>query len=257
MDFSSLLGFLLAVGFTIYGIFASGNMLNFWDLPSVYIVLGGTIGTIILSNSKEDLKNVFKTLKIAFSKKDMDPVRVINQILELSYIARKEGLLALEPKVDEIDDPFLRKGILLAIDGVDSEVIREVLEQEISSMEERHKFGRRIYDVGSVMSPAFGMLGTLIGLINMLKNMEDTSQIGPQMSVALVTTFYGSLLSNLIFIPISNKLNAKTSEEVLIKEIMIDGIISIQSGENTRFLEQRLYSYVNSSLSSQKGVDER
>lgn len=247
MDLTSILGIAIGIAFTLYGILSAGSILNFFDLPSVYIVLGGTIGVVILSCPKENLKNFFKLLKITFSNKNEKPIETITHIVELSQLARKEGLLALENSADELDDLFFKKGLLLAVDGLESQMIRHVLEAEIDSLEQRHSDNRRLFDTASIIFPAFGMIGTLIGLINMLQDLTSPDSIGPQMAVALVTTFYGSVMSNLVCIPISKKLQAKTEQEILTKQLIIEGIISIQSGENTRLVEQKLLSFITPS----------
>lgn len=239
------IGLLIGVVFVIYGILTGGSLTNFFDLPSIYIVFGGTIGAVIMGSSPDSIRNFLRALKIAFSKRKDDGAEVIKKIVELSYIARKDGLLALENESEAITDDFFRKGVQLAVDGMASEVIKDVLYAEVDAMEQRHKENRALFDLGAAMAPAFGMIGTLIGLINMLQQLSSPEEIGPQMSIALVTTFYGSMLSNLFFIPVSQKLKAKTEEEIRLKEIIIEGVISIQSGENTRFTEQKLLSYVN------------
>ncbi|MDD3765733.1 MAG: MotA/TolQ/ExbB proton channel family protein [Eubacteriales bacterium] len=244
MKRTAYVGFIIGMVFTIYGIFNGGSMMNFYDVPSLYIVFGGTLGAVIMGSSPGSIKNFFKVLKIAFSARKEDGTEVITKIIELSLVARRDGLLALENESEALTDEFFKKGVQLAVDGMASEVIRDVMYAEIDAMEQRHKDNRSLFDLGANIAPAFGMIGTLIGLINMLQHLTSPEDIGPQMSIALVTTFYGSMLSNLFFIPISKKLKAKTDEEIKIREIIIEGVISIQSGENTRFTEQKLISYL-------------
>ena len=170
---------------------------------------------------------------------------MITKIIDLSNVARKEGLLSLEEVASELDDEFLKKGILLIVDGTDPELVRAILETELVSTEERHKTKINFWQDLAAMGPAWGMIGTLIGLILMLQKMSDASAIGPAMSVALVTTFYGSVLANWICTPVSSKLKAYNSEEIMLKEIMIEGLLSIQAGENPRVIEEKLKSFLS------------
>ena len=245
MDLTSIIGLGVAIAFVIYGILSGGSLLTFYDLPSLYIVFGGSLGAVIISTPMGQLKNFHKMIRNAFVDKNFNSNEIIKQILDLSYTARKEGLLSLENKAEELTDPYFKKGILLAVDGMESQIIKDVLGAEIDALENRHKANRNMLDVAAVLFPAFGMIGTLIGLINMLKDLSSPDKIGPQMAIALVTTFYGTIISNLVIIPLSRKLKAKTEQEVMIKEIIIEGVVSIQSGENTRFVEQKLLSYLN------------
>lgn len=245
MAVTPVIGLVACLFFLFYGIFSGGSISSFYDLPSIYIVFGGTIGVVMLSTPPDILKNTGKLFKIAFSKKRIDPLETINLMVDLSYMARREGLLALENRAEEIEDPFLKKGLLLAVDGMESQIIRDILNSDIEAMEQRHKANRNIFDLASVIFPAFGMIGTLIGLIVMLKDLASPDKIGPQMAIALVTTFYGTVASNILCIPTSRALKAKTEQEVLVKEIMIEGIVAIQAGENTRFVEQKLLSFLD------------
>jgi chemotaxis protein MotA len=175
-------------------------------------------------------------------------------IVTFSEKARREGLLALEDDLDELEDDFLRKGIQLVVDGTDPEIIRNILETELNNMTTRHSAGIKVFDDLSVLTPAFGMLGTLIGLILMLRNIEDKAQIGPNMAVALVTTFYGVFAAYLVFIPISNKLAHINEQEILLREIMIEGTLSIQSGDNPRIVKEKLVSFLTPEVRAQ--IDE-
>jgi chemotaxis protein MotA len=165
-------------------------------------------------------------------------------IVTFSEKARREGLLALEDDLDELDDEFLRKGIQLVVDGTDPEIIRNIMETELNHMESRHATGIKVFEDWGIFAPAFGMIGTLIGLILMLANIEDKSAIGPGMSTALITTLYGAILANLVFIPVANKLTTVNNQEILIREIMIEGTLSIQSGDNPRIVKEKLVSFL-------------
>jgi len=169
---------------------------------------------------------------------------VIRKIIELSNVARKEGLLSLEEASAELEDPFLKKGVLLIVDGTDPELVRAIMETELTSVDSRHRKKIAFWDDLGAIVPAWGMIGTLIGLINMLQQMNDPSSIGPSMAVALITTLYGSMLANWICFPIAAKLKSKNEEEMVIKEIMIEGLLSIQAGENPRVIEEKLKSFL-------------
>lgn len=246
MDFATAIGFLAGFGFIIWGISgsSSGDLMSFFNFESIVIVLGGTMAATFVSYP---LKKVFTTLKVvknAFTTKNDMPNDIIKKIIDLANIARKEGLLALEEAGEEINDDFLKKGILLIVDGTDPDLVRNILETELTFMEERHKDGQGIFEAMGSYAPAFGMIGTLIGLISMLKTLDDPSTVGPKMSVALITTFYGSVLANLLFIPLANKLKGRSNEEIMIKELMVEGLLSIQAGENPRIIEEKLLTFL-------------
>ncbi|TCO79941.1 motility protein A [Marinisporobacter balticus] len=244
MDLATIIGIVSGLGMIIWGIVIDGSISTFYNLPSIVIVLGGTIAGICVAYPLNKLKDALVVVKKAFASKNHDPMEIISKIIEIANIARREGLLALEEAAENIDDKFLQKGVMLIVDGTDPELVRNILETELAFVEERHGEGRSIFDTLGSLAPAFGMIGTLIGLINMLKTLEDPSAVGPQMSVALITTFYGSLLANLIFIPIAAKLKIRSREEILIKEVMVEGLLSIQAGENPRIIEVKLKSFL-------------
>lgn len=186
-------------------------------------------------------------MKLAFQERVLDPGQVIHTIIDLSNVARKEGLLALEEAASGIEEPFLKKGIMLVVDGTDPDLVRGILETDLVCLEDRHKKVIGFWEKWAEMGPAWGMIGTLIGLINMLYNMEDSSSIGPSMATALVTTFYGSLIANWICTPIANKLKTNNEKEVMMKEVTIEGLLSIQAGENPRVIEEKLKSFLSPS----------
>ncbi|MTI47997.1 flagellar motor protein [Sporosalibacterium faouarense] len=245
MDLATAIGFLTGFGFIIWGITNSGSLITFYNFASIVIVLGGTIAATFVSYPLKKVLATLKVVKNAFTTKNDMPNDVINKIIELANVARKEGLLALEEAGEEINDDFLKKGILLIVDGTDPELVRNILETELTFMEDRHKEGQGIFESMGTYAPAFGMIGTLIGLINMLKTLNDPSTVGPKMAVALITTFYGSVLANLLFIPIANKLKGRSREEIMMKELMVEGLLSIQAGENPRIIEEKLLTFLS------------
>lgn len=244
MDIATIIGFAAGIGFMIFGILLSGDLISYFHFPSIIITLGGTVASTLISYPIKKVVKTFKIVKHAFTASTLPIGDVISKIIELSNIARKEGLLALEEAAEKTDDTFLKKGIMLIVDGTDPELVRNILETELSFLEDRHKDGQGIFETMGAFAPAFGMIGTLIGLINMLKEMDDPSSVGPNMSVALITTFYGSVFANVIFLPIANKLKGRSSEEIIIKELMVEGLLSIQAGENPRIIEEKLKTFI-------------
>ena len=189
--------------------------------------------------------NNLKGLGVAFKDPKMDHGAVIRQIIDLSNVARKEGLLALEEVAGNLDDEFMKKGILLIVDGTEPELVRGILETELVNMDDRHKSMAGFYDTWATLGPAWGMIGTLVGLVNMLKKLDDFNTIGPNMATALLTTLYGSLIANWFCTPIANKMKNINSKEYQMKEIVIEGLLSIQAGENPRVLEEKLKSFLS------------
>lgn len=246
MDITTIIGIIIGFGFVLFGIFDSGAITNFIDIPSIIIVFGGTIGAIIASFPFRLLKNIRKHFVIICSGKRYNPQPVIEQLVEFAKIARRDGLLALEAKASELSDPFFKKSIMYVVDAVEPDKVKEILELDIESACVRHAENMEIYGKGSVYAPAFGMIGTLIGLINMLRSMDlsagASSELGKNMSVALVTTFYGCMLANLIFTPIAVKLSIRDEEERIYKEIIVEGVLGIQEGDNPKNLKERLVS---------------
>jgi len=248
MDIATVLGFILGAVFLLYGIFLGGPLKSFYDFPSILITCGGTFCAAMIQYPLEKFLNSFKTLKYVFTVKVLSPIEVIEKIIELANIARKEGLLALEEAAANVNDEFLRKGILLIVDGTDPELVRNILETEITFIESRHKDSQSVFETLASYGPAYGMIGTLIGLIQMLLQLDDPSALGPSMAVALVTTFYGCILANFVFNPIAGKLKIRSSEEIMIKEVMIEGLLSIQAGENPRIIEEKLKAFLAPAL---------
>ncbi len=247
MDIATIAGLVSGVVFVIVSILLNGKVSLFFDLPSVMIVFGGTFAALLISYPLEKFLTSLKTIKHAFTNKELDPKAVISQINDLALAARKEGLLALEEIAQKMDDPFLQKGILLIVDGTDAELLRNILETELAFIENRHKENQGFWNGVADLGPAWGMIGTLIGLIAMLDTLDDPSTIGPKMAVALVTTFYGSMLANFFATPISNKLKLRSNEEILLKQVIIEGLLSIQAGENPRVIEEKLKAFLSPS----------
>ncbi|MEJ6950223.1 motility protein A [Natronospora cellulosivora (SeqCode)] len=255
MDLATIIGVILGVVLLGGSIILGGNPIIFVSLQSFLIVIGGTISGTMVSYSLKDLSNIPQLIKIAVKSTTMNSNQIIEILVEFAEKARREGLLALEQEVLEIDDVFLQKGIQLVVDGTDPELVRNILETKLTFLEERHAKSRGIMETMGSLSPAFGMIGTLIGLIQMLSLLDDADGLGMGMAVALITTLYGALAANLIFIPLANKLKVKSEEEILLKEVMIEGILSIQAGENPRIVEEKLFAFLASSNESEEELE--
>lgn len=264
MDIASLVGTILGVVMIVFGIISGeagvSALFNFGDLPSVIITIGGSISGVLASNTLPDFINALKSYTLIFKSSNSDPSEVINNIINLSNVARKEGLLALEEAANDIEDEFLKKGIMLVVDGTDPELVRGILETDLVCIEERHKKVTAVFEKWAELGPAWGMIGTLIGLINMLKKLDDPSAIGPNMAVALLTTLYGSIIANWFCNPVVAKLKVKNATEIMMKEITVEGLLSIQAGENPRVIEEKLKSFlspkVREALAAEKGGEE-
>lgn len=219
------------------------------DIPSILIVIGGALGSTLMAFNFGKLKNLFKVLKIAFLGNETDKVEELYQILHLSSLARKGGgILSIQEEIDKLSDPFLAKGMNLVADNTDPEVIREIMNAEIESTALRHQDSQDIISFLADMGPAFGMIGTLVGLVAMLGSLEDPSTIGPKMAVALLTTLYGAMLANMVCIPLSKKMEKRTEEELSIKEALLEGILSFQAGDTSVIIEEKLKSYLSAPL---------
>ncbi len=250
MDLASLIGMVVCAFMIIFGIVFSSNginfgaMVNFIDVQSAIITFGGAFCAVMVCNNMPDFIAGLKSITLIFKPPKLNAPDIIKKIIELSNVARKEGLLSLEEAASDIDDAFLKKGILLIVDGTDPELVRGIMETELDNIDGRHKKKIKFWQDVASMGPAWGMIGTLIGLINMLQNMSDAAAIGPSMAVALITTLYGSMLANWICTPTSTKLAVFNDMEVQVKEIMIEGLLSIQAGENPRVIEEKLKSFL-------------
>lgn len=251
MDIASLIGIVLSMILVIVSIMIGdtsgdkiGAVMNFVDIPSLLITFGGAFCAVLASNTMESFVAGLKSISLVFKVSETNTTDVIRKIIDLSNVARKEGLLSLEEAASDLDDPFLKKGILLIVDGTDPELVRGIMDTEMLSIDSRHKAKIGFWGTLGSMGPAWGMIGTLIGLINMLQMMDDPSAIGPSMAVALITTMYGSILANWLCTPVANKLKLKNDDEMTSKEIMIEGLLSIQAGENPRVIEEKLKSFL-------------
>jgi chemotaxis protein MotA len=245
MDLTSLLGILIAYGMLLFSMVATGSPLTlFWDLGSLLLVVVGSLGSTMLTTEMKVVKQVPKYLGLVFKSRDYNSLEVITQLVGFAESARKDGLLSLDDAIKDVSDKFLSDGLRLVVDGTDPIIITKVLEIELDKMDERHAKGSGFFETWGALSPAYGMMGTVVGLIAMMANLGDTSSIGKGLALALITTFYGSVVANTIALPLAGKLKDNHSREMIYKEIMLEGILSIQSGDNPRILEQKLYSFL-------------
>lgn len=251
MDLTTLIGIVLGGALIVWGI-KPENMGNFIDSSSITIVVGGTLAAVVASYPLRLLMDIPKHMLVTLRGKKYHIPKLVDQIVDLAMLARQSGLLALEEKADEIQDPFFKQAVLMIVDANDPDKVRYMLEREMDDMMTRHDEAAGIYEKASAFAPAFGMIGTLVGLINMLKQLgldtgEGSADLGQQMAIALITTFYGCVLSNLVFHPIAKKLRIRQEEEELYCSTIIEGIIAIQGGENPKFIRERLLSCMKQS----------
>lgn len=249
MDIASLIGLLICIVLVLWAIISGAGSpaaayKSFVDRQSILITLGGSFLCVMAMNSIKSYLSGLKSFALIFKVTTFNMSETIRKVIDLSNIARKEGLLSLEEAAGDLEDEFMKKGILLIVDGTDPDLVRSIMETELVSVEGRHKKVIKFWEDLGAMGPAWGMIGTLVGLVNMLQNMEDPNSIGPAMSVALLTTLYGSILANWICAPVANKLKMNNDTEMMMKEIMIEGLLSIQAGENPRVIEEKLKSFL-------------
>jgi chemotaxis protein MotA len=245
-DMLTGVGLMLGVVLIFWGMTAGGASLKiFFDPSSIAITVGGSFSALLIAYPLPAMKKVIKIIVQSFKEGTMSSTEIINSFTTLSKKARREGLLSLEDEMAQLTNEFLRKGLQMVVDGLEPETIKEIMELEIGEMERRHTDGANMLKVWGAYAPAFGMLGTLIGLIQMLANLSDSTALASGMGKALITTFYGALLANLVLIPMSQNLNYKSGIEVNNREMMLEGVLAIQSGVNPRIVEEKLTSYLS------------
>lgn len=255
MDLATIIGMFLGLGLVSYAIFskAGENAGAFLDSDSAMIVIGGAIASVMASFPLARFLKTGKVFAKALVHKELSTQKLIDDLVGYAEVARRDGILSLENAIKEADDPFIIKGIQMAVDGTDPELIEQIMNNELEAIVERHDNGKAIFDAIGKYAPAYGMIGTLVGLVIMLMNMSNPDSIGPAMAVALLTTLYGSLFANVFALPIADKLGQRNDEELLYKSIIIKGVMSIQSGDNPRIVEQKLKTFLPPSL---RGVEQ-
>ena len=248
MDRSTIIGIIAGFGLIGVSIFMKPGAGFFFRIDAFIIVMGGVFSATLINFPLKDVLGSIKVAKNAFLHQAIPINSLIENLVELSRKARVEGLLSLEKDIAEIDDVFIKKGLQLMVDGTETDVLRNVLTTELSCLEDRHALGRDIFKAMGAYSPAFGMAGTLIGLIQMLQQLQDPTKIGAGMAVAMVTTFYGVFLANMLFLPIAGKLKTRSDQEITTKDLAIEGICSIQAGDNPRLLRDKLVTFLAPNL---------
>ncbi len=245
LDVTILLGFGLAIFSLLAAVLLEGaSVAALGSLSAAVLVLGGTVGATIISFPKKDLLGAFNVIKAAFTKKEEKYSELVGQIVELGQFARREGLLALEARLEETEDRFLRQGLQLVVDGVDPELVRGILETELSGLRTRHRQGAGLLETAGGYAPTMGIIGTVMGLVHVLSNLSNAAKLGPAIAVAFLATFYGISTANLFWLPIAGRLKALSHVELILREIAIEGVLSIQAGDNPRSLEQKLKSFI-------------
>ncbi len=246
MDVATVIGIILGFSLVLGAILTKSSIMSFVDPASAAVVLGGAAAACLISFPLGQVFKIMGVVKKAFFTRPMDPVEYVTTLVRLAEVARRDGILSLESQLadGEFDD-FLTRGLRMAIDGQDPAVIEAAMEREVDTIMERHASGKGLFDALGKYAPAFGMIGTLIGLVIMLQNMDDPSKLGPAMAIALITTFYGSLLANLFAIPIADKLGTRSSQEIANKLLIMRGVMSIQAGDNPRIVQQKLMAFLD------------
>ncbi len=245
MDIASFIGLFGGIAVVAFGAFNGGSLSGLIDISSMFITIGGSYMCLFLTYPLSYTIGIFKVMGRVFKVADYGEKTLVQKFVALSEKSRRAGLLALEEEIEDFEDAFMRTGLRNVVDGIDGEAIRALMENELNQMEERHNTWISLVNAWATLAPGFGMLGTVIGLIGMLLNLEDKSSLGPNMAVALVTTLYGSMMQNWLFVPISTKLTYQNNLEVKAKEMIIEGVLGIQAGDNPRILAQRLVTYLN------------
>jgi chemotaxis protein MotA len=240
MDLGTVIGIITSI--TLIGL-SLNDPASYWNLPSVFIVFGGTIGATLTNYPMHVVFSAGALLKKALFGAKPAHSKAATQILEFSFLARREGILSIEANIKQLPDPYLRKGMQLLVDGLEPQSLAAILEAEINNTELRHETGADLLGSMAAYAPAMGLIGTVIGLVQMLGNLKDPSSIGPAMAVALLTTFYGAILANLLFLPLCGKLKQRSKEEILIMEMQMAGILGIAKGENPRIIKETLDSF--------------
>ena len=251
MNISILIGWGLSIGLVVFGMLNGGDLGNFVDIPSLAITVGGTFGGLIASFPLSMLKNIGKWFKAALFPPKYDPKKYIDELVEYAKIARSQGLLQLEDSANKAADPFMKKALMLIVDANDAEKVREMLEEAIDYTEARHASARAFFEKGVALGPAFGMLGTLVGLVNMLMVMnENPDSLGQSMATALITTFYGSFLANILFAPLEHALKVASENEILCMQIITSGVLAIAAGSNPALIREKLEFMLPKSLTA-------
>jgi chemotaxis protein MotA len=245
MDLNTIIGTVLGFGLVGFAMATGdGGLMIFVHVPSMFIVFGGTLAVTLMNFPLDQMKGLIKVILRTYFHSAPSPTKEIDRVINYANLARKEGLLALETKLQEVDDRFFAKGVQLVIDGFPAETVRDIMELEAEWQRQRHANGKKMLDAMGSFAPAFGMIGTLVGLVQMLQNLSDPSKIGGGMATALLTTMYGAMAANMLFLPLAGKLEVRDREETLLRQLMIEGIVAIQGGEGPQLIKEKLKSFL-------------
>jgi chemotaxis protein MotA len=246
MDLATTVGLVAAIGMIVWALWTGtqGHLETYWDTPSVILVLGGTVFVVLITQAVDRYLKMYRVIKRGFFAKNMTISETIEKVVALGELARREGVLSLESRLDDLDDEFLKGGLRLVIDGTAAGEIEQILTSELEALDQRHGQGKGVIDIIAKYAPAFGMIGTLVGLVAMLRNMSDPKAIGPGMATAILTTFYGAVIANVLCLPLSDKLGFRHEEEMLLRTVMLKGILSLQAGDNPRVTQAKLSVYL-------------
>lgn len=245
MERATFIGLIAGTILWIAGAWIGSRDLSiYWDIAAIFITVGGSFCSVLVATPLKRVGMLRTLFSLAFQDKKLDLIPVINTLGDLAELARRNGVLSLEEKLSDIQDSFLRRSVQLVVDGSDPEMVKTVLYAEIDQMENRHAMAKKVLEDWGFYAPAWGMIGTLVGLIAMLRNLSDVASIGRNMATALITTLYGAVMANLIFLPMAAKLDLWNKYEVIEKEVVIEGVLSIQAGENPTLLREKLYSFL-------------
>ena len=248
MNIATIIGVAGSIGMLLFSIYSGGSTIfTFIDIPSIILVVLCPFFMLFTFSGLKDVLGVFGIINLTYKLPNFNQQGIITKLMAMSEKARREGLLALEEELEDLDDEFIKKGMRLVVDGTDADIIRSLMENELNQMQDRHSGKCAILSMWGSLAPAVGMMGTVIGLIGMLRNLEDKSALGPNMALALITTFYGSLVANFLMIPMVGKLKTYDAIETKVKEMQIEGVLSIQAGDNPRILATKLLSYLEPS----------
>ncbi len=244
MDIASFIGLIGGITVVFFGAFIGGSLGGLINVPSMFITIGGSYMCLFLTYPLSYTIGIFKVMGRVFKVQDFGEKELVQKFVALSEKSRRAGLLALEEEIEDFSDHFMRNGLRNVVDGIDGDALRNLMENELNQIEVRHNIWISLVNAWATLAPGFGMLGTVIGLIGMLLNLEDKSALGPNMATALVTTLYGSMMQNWLFVPIASKLTYQNAMEVRTKEMIIEGVLGIQAGDNPRIIAQRLLTYL-------------
>jgi len=245
MDKATLIGLVLGIGAILIGqALEGGNIGSIMQFTAAFIVLGGTFGAVFVSFPFDVVMGAFKDIKITLKEPPHNPFGVISQITGYANKARKEGILSLEKEIKNVEDPFLKKALTMAVDGIEPHALREAMETELGYLEEHGKMSSKVFKAAGGYAPTIGILGAVLGLIHVMENLNDPSKLGAGIAVAFVATVYGVGSANLLFLPLASKLELRHRHEMILKEMILEGVVSVSTGENPRLIEEKLKAFL-------------